>query len=119
VEGEVNGKMVYVFGMNDVPLFEMMFIIMALMLMGLIFLLLEIRKLTLLITQEKQEIKRFEGDLMQFEDEQGNKKPSAELLSYIKDARLRGIDEVAIQASLVKSGWDYRDAQNILESLHK
>jgi hypothetical protein len=111
--------MVYVFGMNSVPLFEMMFIIMALMLLGLIFLLMEIRKLTTLITQEKQEIKRFEADLTQFEGEQGKKKPSEELLAYIKDARERGMDEITIQASLLKNGWDYKDTKSIFDNLRK
>ena len=55
--------MAYVFGIEGVPVFEMLFIIIVLMLASLIFMLLEIRKLRKLIAKETVDITRFENDL--------------------------------------------------------
>ena len=45
--------MAYVFGIEGVPIFELLFVICVLLLLGLVFVLLELRKLTALIGKEK------------------------------------------------------------------
>ena len=55
--------MAYVFGMEGVPIFEMLFLLSILLLAGLIFILLELRKLTALLGREKTDLTRFEADL--------------------------------------------------------
>lgn len=108
--------MAYVFGVEGVPIFEMLFVISFLLLIGLIFVLLELRKLTALISKEKSEIERFEKDLSEFEADTG-KKSSDELINYIQDAIAKGITPEQIEASLIKRGWPKKEVDNILDSL--
>ena len=65
--------MAYVFGIEGVPIFEMLFVLFILLVAGLIFILLELRKLTALIGSEKMDLSRFEADLAKFEGSSGKK----------------------------------------------
>lgn len=108
--------MVYVFGIEGVPVFEMLFVIMILMLFGLLFILLEIRKLRKLIIEENADLKRFEQDLAEFEHDQG-KTPSKALLDYVRNAQGKGISNDEIGASLKKAGWDEHEVNTILNKI--
>jgi hypothetical protein len=109
--------MVYVFGMEGVPIFELLFVIMVLMLGGLVFILLELRKLVALIAEEKLDITRFEQDLSQFENKGGTKKPSDELVAYIKDAQKKGLSSTQIEGSLQNAGWQQRQIEELFQKI--
>jgi hypothetical protein len=108
--------MVYVFGIEGVPVFEMLFIISVLMLAGLIFILLEIRKLVHLIGQEGSDLKRFEADLAKFEVDEAAK-PPPQLVSYVRDAQGRGLGKEQIQRSLSAAGWREKQINSIMGRL--
>ena len=110
--------MAYVFGIEGIPVFEMLLIILALLLMGLIFILLELRKLTKLLGEEKVDLRRFELDLADFEKDQG-KKPTSQLVSYIEEAISKGMGEPQIEALLMKRGWSKKQVDSIFESLKR
>jgi len=110
--------MAYVFGMEGVPIFEMLFILMVLMMAGLVFILLEIRKLVSLIAEEKVDIKRFEMDLSQFEHREGKSPPSG-LVSYVKNAQDKGLSQTQIRSSLATAGWKDRDVDNIFSKVNQ
>lgn len=104
--------MVYVFGMEGVPIFEMLFVLIILMIIGLVVLILDIKKLLGLIIQEKTDIKRFEEDLGDFES---NKKPTPKLINTVKNAHSMGISHTQIHNTLKSRGWDDRSAQDIIK----
>jgi len=106
-----------VFGMEGVPIFEMLFILMVLMLGGLVFILLEIRKLVALVAEEQVDIQRFEGDLAQFERAEG-KKPPNDLVDYVKNARYKGVSEQQIQKSLNTVGWNHKEISGIMQKVN-
>ncbi len=110
--------MAYVFGIEGVPIFEMLFVFSLLLLLGLIFVLLELRKLTALIGKEKSDLERFEKDLAEFESDTG-KKSTNELVNYIQDSIDKGLMPDQIEASLVKRGWPKKEIDNVLERLEK
>lgn len=109
--------MVYVFGIEGVPLFEMLFIIMVLMIAGLVFILLELKKLRELLTEEKSDISRFEKDLTSFEHQKQEKAPSTELMSYVKLAKSKGLPDARIEEVLVQQGWHREQVDKILADL--
>jgi len=106
--------LVYVFGIEGVPLFEMLFIVIILLFAGLIFILLELRKLTKLISEEKTDIDRFEQDLAKFEGE-SSAAPSDELMTYIRNARASNLTDAQIEQVLVKQGWSKGDVDALLK----
>jgi hypothetical protein len=108
--------MAYVFGIEGVPVFEMLLVLCALLLAGLIFILLELRKLTSLIGAEKDDLKRFEDDLKEFESNSG-KKSTVELVQYIKDAVAKGISRAQIEVSLIQRGWPKKEVDTILDQV--
>ena len=63
---------VYVFGMTGVPIYEMLLIITLLNMVGLVFILLEVRKLKMLISAETGDLGRFERDIGEFERDEAN-----------------------------------------------
>ena len=108
--------MAYVFGIEGVPIFEMLFVVSILLLAGLIFVLLELRRLSALISKEKSDLQRFENDLAEFESGTG-KKSTDELMNYIQDSMVKGLTPDQIEASLVKRGWPKKEIDNILKNL--
>ncbi|MBW2990289.1 hypothetical protein KY348_01145 [Candidatus Woesearchaeota archaeon] len=58
--------MAYVFGIEGVPIFEMLFLLSILLLAGLVFIFLELKKLNALFGREKSDLTRFEADLVRF-----------------------------------------------------
>jgi hypothetical protein len=110
--------MAFVFGIEGVPIFEMLFVISFLLLLGLIFILLELRKLTALIGKENIDLKRFEDDLSEFEKDTG-KKSTEELVDYIQDAVARGLPRAQIEVTLVERGWPKKEIDRILDQIEK
>ncbi|KYK25773.1 hypothetical protein AYK26_02040 [Euryarchaeota archaeon SM23-78] len=110
--------MAYVFGIGGVPIFEMLFVISLLLLAGLIFILLELRRLNSLIGKEKTDLKRFETDLQEFESDTG-KKASAELDTYVKKALESGLSREQIEESLLKRGWAKDEIDEVINRISK
>jgi len=108
--------MAYVFGIEGVPIFELLFVICVLLLLGLVFVLLELRKLTALIGKEKADLRRFEDDLAEFEKDTG-KKSTDELVEYVKSAKAKGLSADQIESSLMQRGWPKKEIDNVLKSL--
>jgi hypothetical protein len=107
--------MALVFGI-DMPILEIIFVLMVLLLAGLVVVVLELRRLATLIRTEKAELKRFELDLAQFERDQG-KKPSAAMISYIDDAISKGVSKTAVEYELSKAGWSKNEIDTIFDQL--
>lgn len=110
--------MAYVFGMEGVPIFEMLFVISFLLLVGLFFILMELRRLTALIGKEKTDLMRFEKDLQEFEKDTG-KKSTDKLVDYVKASVAKGLSNVEIETSLVKRGWPKQEVDDILNKLEQ
>ncbi len=108
--------MAYVFGIEGVPIFEMLFVISLLLLIGLIFILLELRRLGALITKEKVDLNRFEDDLKVFERDTG-KKSTDKLVDYVKSAIAKGLTHDQIENSLMQRGWPKMEIDKILTEL--
>lgn len=109
--------MAYVFGIEGVPLFEMLFVIMILMLFGLIFVLLELRKLTKLLREEQSDIQRFEKDLTELEQYEGQSSVSKETRDYVKVCLDKGIALDKIRESFLKSGWPEKKVDDLFKKL--
>jgi len=97
--------MVYVFGV-DIPLLEIMLVFTVLLGVGLVLILLELKKLRQLITEEHTDIAQFERDLSRFESDQSNGKKSDDIASYIQQSITKGIPKEQIEDVLTKRGWD-------------
>ena len=110
--------MAFVFGIEGVPIFEMLFVISLLLLIGLIFILLELRRMGALITKEKSDLKRFEEDLKTFENDSG-KKSTNKLVDYVKSAIAKGLTHDKIEESLMLRGWPKEEIDKILAELGK
>ena len=110
--------MAYVFGIEGVPIFEMLLVLCVLLLLGLIFVLLELRKLTSLIGKEKDDLKRFEDDLKEFESNSG-KRSTTELVQYIKEAVAKGMSRAQIEVSLIQRGWPKKEVDTVLDEVGK
>jgi hypothetical protein len=108
--------MAFVFGIEGVPIFEMLFVICILLLLGLMFILLELKKLTALILKEKQDLKRFEDDLSEFENDEG-KKSSSQLVDFISNSIDKGLTLSQIEVSLIQRGWPKKEIDRIFDEL--
>jgi hypothetical protein len=108
--------MAYVFGIGGVPIFEMLLVLCVLLLLGLFFILLELRKLTSLIGKEKADLKRFEDDLAELEKDTG-KKSTDEIVQYIKGAVAKGMPRAQIEVSLIQRGWPKKEIDTILDQI--
>jgi len=102
--------MVYVFGVEGVPIFEMIFIVAILLLIGFVIILLEIRKLKGLITKEKTDISRFESDLTRLE---GDTQPGS-LQAYIEQYVKAGYKKEQIVSAMVQAGYKKADVERFL-----
>ena len=108
--------MAYVFGMEGIPIFEMLFVVSVLSLIGLVFILLELKRLSTLISKEKSALRRFEDDLSHFENDNG-KKHSDKLVEYIRTSLSRRLTRAQIENSLIQRGWPKEEVDKIFSSL--
>ncbi|MBW2990290.1 hypothetical protein KY348_01150 [Candidatus Woesearchaeota archaeon] len=108
--------MAYVFGIEGVPIFEMLFVLFILLVIGLIFILLELKKLTAIIGSEKSDLTRFEADLVRFEGDKG-KKSSNEVVAYVRNAMTSGLSEAQIKNALIQRGWPRAEVENIFKKI--
>ena len=109
--------MVYVFGLN-VPLVEILIIFLVLLSAGLAFILVELRRLRQLLSEEKNIIHQFEDDLNRFESDEG-KVHNVQVESYIRSALGRGVAKENIEKVLIQRGWDKETVDKILDSVGK
>ncbi len=110
--------MAYVFGISGVPIFEMIFIISLLLLIGLVFVLLELRRLGSLISKETLDLSRFEKDLAEFESEGAeDNRINKDLIAYVKGALKKGLSREQIQNSLFQRGWSNEQVDYIFNEL--
>jgi len=109
--------MAYVFGIEGVPIFEFLAVISILLIVGLIVVLIELKKLSSLISEEKTDIARFEIDLEKFERGTSGKKSSNKLLDYVQNAMRSGLNPKQIETSFIQRGWPKQEVDNVLKQL--
>ncbi|MBR9699153.1 hypothetical protein GOV09_01705 [Candidatus Woesearchaeota archaeon] len=104
--------MVYVFGGFDIPVFEIIFIVSVLLIIGLTIIILgvyyilkEVQALRGLIRREGVDIKEFDADIAKLEKGAVKKKDN-ELTGYVKACRSRGYSSAQIRKTLLGAGWD-------------
>ena len=105
--------MAYVFGL-DIPIFEFLFVLMVLLLIGLIFVLFEIRGLKKLLKEESSDIQRFELDLEKIEK---SAKPTPELVGHLKKAIDNGYSKDHLKEKLSNAGWNDKSIDGMMEKL--
>lgn len=110
--------MAYVFGIEGVPVFEMLVVVSFLLLIGLIFILIELRKMNLLIRKGKEGLRRFERDISEFESDTA-KSVGNTLTDYVHNAIARGMSHAQIEASLTKRGWSKQEIDDAFKSAGK
>jgi hypothetical protein len=110
--------MVWVFGLFDIPLAELMFVFFLLLTAGLVFILFELRRLRALLSEETSDISRFEADLKRLEADEG-KTNSSKLQDYVRAAIARGMSEQQVEQTLVGRGWKKEVVDQMFESLQK
>ena len=110
--------MAYVFGVENVPVFELLFIMFGLQMVALAVMYVEIKKLVNLIAKERLDISRFEDDLASFERVEG-KKPPQKLVNVVKEAKSRGIPDRHIEKTLDNSGWKDDEISLIMQKARK
>jgi len=108
--------MAFVFGIDGVPIFEMLTVISILLLAGLIFVLLELRRLGALIGKENVDLKRFESDLSEFENDTG-RKSTDELVEYIRNSVKQGMAYSQIESLLMQRGWPKKEIDDIIKKI--
>jgi len=107
--------MAYVFGIEGVPIFEMMLVFCLLLLGGLIVILIELKKLKKLISFEQRDVLRFERDLAFFERKQDeNKNIPNKLSAYVNYCIAKGMSKQQIRKSLLDRGWSDEQVNALL-----
>ena len=111
--------MAYVFGI-DIPMTELLIIVIVLVFAGHILNFLEFRKLRKLITTEKGDILRLELDLSHLEGSKYSQKPGEappeKVVNFVKDAIRRGYTQGNIESVMLKSGWSKEIIMKVFES---
>lgn len=116
--------MTIIFGGIDFPVFEMLFIVsilliigLVLMILGIFYVLKELRELKNLIKTEETNIQKFERDITELERFEGKKDNTEALKNYIGVYLQRGLKWEQIKAKLVSRGWKERDLDEIYMKL--
>jgi hypothetical protein len=105
--------MAIVFGLN-IPLFEVMLIFLILLGIGLILILIELKRLRQMLTEERNIVVQFEKDVARFEDDEG--KAAAERLNnYIQGALVKGVPKDQIADVLKRRGWPQSRIDSVLK----
>ena len=102
--------MVFVFGGLDIPVFEILFVVSVLMIVGLTIIILgvyyilkEVQAMRGLIQHEEKDIQEFDVDIQKLEKSDSKKD---EIAQYIKACQDRGYSMPEIRKTLLKNGWD-------------
>ena len=93
----------YVFGM-DLPIMEIMFIQTTILLLALIFLYIEIKKLRSLLMIEQSDLKIFEEDLNALKPKVKEDRKQ-KIKEYVENCRKKGYPLKEIQNVFEKKGW--------------
>jgi len=114
--------MTIIFGGIDFPVFEMLFIVSVLllcglfvMILGIFYILKELKALKGALREEKDDIKEFEEDISDLEKFEGKDKTVSELREYIKNSLGKGYSWIKIKNYLMTQGWD----ENQLEEAYR
>ncbi len=113
----MNDSMVYVFGLN-IPIVEILLILLVLLAVGLGLVWIELKKLRKLLSMERGVLNQFEQDLNRFESNKG-KEHDHELESYVKTALGRGASPEEIKQVLQKRGWDEQTINQVFQSVRE
>jgi hypothetical protein len=104
--------MVYVFGIN-MPMFELLFVVLIIQVVGLALVLYEVRRLRQLLTEEKTVVHHLDEELDRIEEDEG--KLSKEALSAsVQTALDKGMTKEQIEDVLVKRGVDDKVIKKVL-----
>ncbi len=106
--------MVYVFGL-DIPLVEVLLILLILLTAGLALIWFELNRMRRLLEMEKGVLNKFEKTLDDFEQREGQKH-NQELLNYVEQALSRGASTNEIRTVLERRGWDTDTINDIIDS---
>ncbi len=110
-----NSDMDYqIFG-TAITVYELVFILIILMMVALVLIIFEMRKLAKLVINETIGIKRFENDLGRFEADTG--RLSDELIDYIRKSLANGLSSVEIEYTLEQKGWSKKDIEEIFKKI--
>lgn len=107
--------MVYVFGIN-IPIFEILLVFLVLMAICLALIILELRKLRQLLTEERITVAKFEQDLSRLETDEG-KMRSEKINDFVQEAVKRGMTKEQIADVLIKRGWKKEVVDKVLETV--
>jgi len=105
-----------VFGV-DLPLNIFLAVEVLLMMVGLVYVIWEIKKLRRLLTMEKQDLERFEKDLGIIEQENG-KNVNDSVVSFVKKALESHITRDHIENMLLRKGWTQKQINDIFVKMH-
>jgi len=112
--------MTYIFGGIDLPVFEILFIVsivlmvgLAMMIFGIFYILKELKTLQGLLREEETDIKEFDSDISALEQLEG-KKAKEKVRQYIRSSTAKGMSWDDIRKELLKRGWK----NDVIDSLH-
>ncbi len=104
--------MTYIFGGIDLPVFEILFIVsivlligLSMMIFGIFYILKELRTLQGLLREEEADIKEFDEDIAKLEQLEG-KKDKEKIRQYINSCVAKGYKWEDIRKVLVSRGWN-------------
>jgi len=106
----------YIFGI-DMPLMEIFFVLVILLIVALIFILIELRKMRIMIRAEQKDLTILDKNLMMVENLINNN-PSTKLLSYVADKLEKGTPKATIRKALLKTGFDNKAITKIFSKLN-
>jgi hypothetical protein len=118
--------MVYIFGGIDFPVFEMLFIVSILLLVGLVIIIIgilsmvkEIRQLRHLLTEEESDIQEFEKDIGEMELYEGKDEDDNKVEEYIWKNLEKHFSWEDISNSLKSQGWPQDRLDKIYKKIKK
>lgn len=101
------------FGGIDLPVFEIIFVLsillvigLVLVLVGLFYVIKEIKNLSKLLTEEEADIKEFEQDLAKLEQIENESDKHKEVVSFIKSSLDKGYPWDHVKSALQEQGYD-------------
>lgn len=105
--------MVYVFGIN-VPLTEVLLILMLLLTAGIALVFIELRRLRQLIEKEKTALVEFETDLSRFEQDEG-KMHNQRVNNLVQNHVQSGTPPQQLQQVMQNRGWENKEIKKFFK----